>query len=434
MNSQPRDPATEVHRIADPSATRVAAYLATPDEVSRVLLLYSGGLDTSVMLKWIQDEYDAEVVALTVNLGQPGEDYEIVRDKAMRLGALECHVVDAREEFATEYVVPAIKANADYGDGYPLFTALGRPLIAKLAVEYARRTGCDTIAHGCTGKGNDQVRIEGTVATLGPELKVIAPVRSWAMGRDEEIAYARKHGIPVKGGTEAAPYSIDDNLWGRSSEGRWIEDLSHAPDDDVFQLVTRPELAPDEPQVVEVEFERGVPVALDGEGLGLVELIERAGEIGCKHGVGIVDHIEDRIVGLKVRDIYEVPAAAILLPAHKELERLVGTIHQNQFKPRLDQQWAYLVYAGLWYEPLLSDLNAYMDAVNEQVTGRITMRLYKGRAAAVARSSPNAVYDAQLATFAESGGLFSQQASPGFIEIWSLQSRMAQRVREGNGG
>ena len=267
--NEPREPIrTEVHRVADPDATRVASYLAQPGEVGRVLLLYSGGLDTSVMLKWIQDEYEAEVVALTVNLGQPGEDYEVVKGKALRLGAIEAHVVDAREEFAQEYVLPAIKANADYGDGYPLFTALGRPLIAKLAVEYARKTGCDTIAHGCTGKGNDQVRIEGTVATLAPELKVIAPVRSWQMGRDEEIAYARKHGIPVKGGTESAPYSIDDNLWGRSSEGKWIEDLSHAPDDDVFQLVTRPELAPDEPQVVEVEFERGVPVALDGERLG----------------------------------------------------------------------------------------------------------------------------------------------------------------------
>ncbi len=211
-----------------------------------MLLLYSGGLDTSVMLKWIQDEYDAEVVALTVNLGQPGEDYEVIRGKATALGALDCHVVDAREEFATDYVLPAIKANAIYGLGYPLFTALGRPLIAKLAVEYARRSGCDTIAHGCTGKGNDQVRIEGTIATLAPELKVIAPVRSWRMGREEEVAYAREHGIPVKGGTEAAPYSIDDNLWGRSSEGRWIEDLDHAPDDDVFQLVTRPEEAPDE--------------------------------------------------------------------------------------------------------------------------------------------------------------------------------------------
>src|SRR3954452_5474889 len=358
---------TEVDRVADPESTRVASYLAQPEEVGRVLLLYSGGLDTSVMLKWIQDEDDAEVVALTINLGQPGEDYDVVKGKALQLGAIEAHVVDAREEFAQEYVLPAIRANANYGDGYPLFTALGRPLIAKLAVDYARSSGCDTIAHGCTGKGNDQVRIESTVATLAPELKVIAPVRSWQMGRDEEIAYARTHGIPVKGGTESAPYSIDDNLWGRSSEGRWIEDLSHAPDDDVFHFVPRPELAPDEPQVVEVEFERGVPVALDGEGLGLVELIERAGEIGCKHGVGIVDHIEDRIVGLKVRDIYEVPAAAIILPAHAELEKLVGTIHQNQFKADLDRKWAYLVYAGLWWEPLRSDLDAYMEAVNAQV-------------------------------------------------------------------
>jgi argininosuccinate synthase len=409
--------------------TRTASYLAEPGEVSRVLLLYSGGLDTSVMLKWIQDEYEAEVVALTINLGQPGEDYDVVQGKALQLGAIAAEVVDAREEFASDFVVPAIKANAIYGLAYPLFTALGRPLIAKLAVEYARRHACDTIAHGCTGKGNDQVRIEATIATLAPELKVIAPVRGWQMGREEEIAYARQHGIRIKGGAEHTPYSIDDNLWGRSSEGRWIEDLEHAPDDDVFQLVTRPELAPDEPELVTIEFERGVPVGLNGDRLGVVELLERTAEIGCRHGVGIVDHIEDRIVGLKVRDIYEVPAAAILLPAHAELERLVGTIHQNQFKGELDRKWAYLVYAGLWWEPLRSDLDAYMDSVNEQVTGTIGMKLYKGTARVVTRSSPNAVYDAALATFETSGGLFSQQASPGFIELWSLQSRMAHRLR-----
>jgi argininosuccinate synthase len=409
--------------------TRTASYLAEPGEVHRVLLLYSGGLDTSVMLKWIQDEYEAEVVALTVNLGQPGEDYDVVQGKAIQLGAVAAEVVDAREEFARDFVVPAIKANAIYGLAYPLFTALGRPLIAKLAVDYARKHGCDTIAHGCTGKGNDQVRIEATVATLAPELKVIAPVRGWQMGREEEIAYAREHAIPIKGGAEHTPYSIDDNLWGRSSEGRWIEELDHAPDDDVFQLVTRPELAPDEPEVVTVTFERGVPVALNGEHLGIVELLERAAAIGCRHGVGIVDHIEDRIVGLKVRDIYEVPAAAIILPAHAELERLVGTIHQNQFKGELDRKWAYLVYAGLWWEPLRTDLDAYMEAVNAQVTGTIGMKLYKGMARVVTRESPNAVYDAALSTFETSGGLFSQQASPGFIELWSLQSRMAHRLR-----
>jgi argininosuccinate synthase len=410
---------------------RTASYEADPAEVHRVLLLYSGGLDTSVMLKWIQDEYDAEVVCLTVNLGQPGEDYAVIEDKARRLGALECHVLDAREEFAREYVLPAIKANALYGN-YPLFTALGRPLIAKLAVEHARRSGCDTIAHGCTGKGNDQVRIEATVATLAPELKVIAPVRSWQMGREEEIAYAHEHGIPIKShastGAETAPYSIDDNLWGRSSEGRWIEDLDHAPEDDVFGLVMPPERAPDQAEVVEVEFERGVPVALNGERLALVELLERTAEIGARHGVGIVDHIEDRIVGLKVRDIYEVPAAAIILPAHQELEKLTSTIHQNQFKPGLDRQWAYLVYAGLWWEPLRTDIDAYMEQVNERVTGTIGLKLYKGQARVITRSSPNAIYDASLASFAQSGGLFSQTASPGFIELFSLQSRMAWRL------
>jgi argininosuccinate synthase len=408
---------------------KTASYEAEPGEVGRVLLLYSGGLDTSVMLKWIQDEYEAEVVALTVNLGQPGEDYDVVKGKAEQLGALDAFVVDAREEFARDYVLPAIKANALYGGGYPLFTALGRPLIAKIAVEYARKAGCDTIAHGCTGKGNDQVRIEATVITLDPEMKIIAPVRGWQMGREEEIAYAREHGIPVKGGTETPPYSIDDNLWGRSSEGGPIEDIAEPPHDDVFDLVTRPEEAPDEPEDVTVEFERGAPVALNGEKLGLVELLERAGELGSKHGVGIVDHIEDRIVGLKVRDLYEVPAAAIVLTAHKELEKLVGTIHQNNFKPQLDAHWAYLVYAGLWYEPLLSDLNAFMESVNEQVTGSVTIRLYKGSARAVARQSANALYDPALAGFGESGGLFSQQASPGFIELWSLQSRMAYRIR-----
>jgi argininosuccinate synthase len=419
-----------VSPLDSPADLRTASYEADPASVRRVLLLYSGGLDTSVMLKWIQDSYDAEVICLTVNLGQPGEDYAIIEDKAKRLGALECHVVDARDEFARDYVLPAIKANALYGGGYPLFTALGRPLIAKLAVEHARRTGCDTIAHGCTGKGNDQVRIEATVATLAPELKTIAPVRSWQMGREEEIAYAREHGIPVKGGTEVTPYSIDDNLWGRSSEGRWIEDLDHAPEDDVFQLVTRPEEAPDEAETIAVDFEAGVPVALNGERLAPVELLERVAEIGCRHGVGIVDHIEDRIVGLKVRDIYEVPAAAILLTAHQELEKLVGTIHQNQFKPELDRKWAYLVYAGLWWEPLRSDLDAYMEAVNAQVTGTVGLKLFKGSARVVTRSSPNAVYDADLASFAESGGLFSQTASPGFIELWSLQSRMAHRIRQ----
>jgi argininosuccinate synthase len=410
-----------------------ASYEARPEEVGRVLLLYSGGLDTSVMLKWIQEHYEAEVVALTVDLGQPGEDFEIVRDKALRLGALDCVVVDAKDEFANDYVLPAIKANARYGGGYPLFTALGRPLIAKLAVEKAREHECDTIAHGCTGKGNDQVRIEATVLALDPQMKIVAPVRGWQMGREEEVEYAREHGIPIKGGTEAPPYSVDDNIWGRSSEGGPIEDLSEASREDVFEIVTPPQQAPDTAVDLQLDFEQGCPVALDGERLGLVELIERTAELAGRHGVGIVDHIEDRIVGLKVRDIYEVPAAEVILTAHKELEKLVGTIHQNNFKPELDRQWGYLVYAGLWYEPLLADLNAYMDSVNEYVTGRVKLRLYKGNISVLSRESPHALYDPQLAGFGESGGLFSQQSSPGFIELWSLQTRMAHRIRQQKG-
>ena len=411
-------------------APRIAAYQADPSKVGRVLLLYSGGLDTSVMVKWIQERYGAEIVTLTVDLGQPGEEWAVVTGKAEQLGAVETILVDAREEFADDYVLPAIKANAVYGGGYPLFTALARPLIAKLAVEAAREHGCDTIAHGCTGKGNDQVRIEGTIATLDPELRIIAPVREWQMGREEEIAYAREHGIPVKGGTEVSPYSIDDNLWGRSSEGRAIEDLGEAAPDDVFQLVTRPEEAPDEPETVTIGFERGRPVSIDGERLELVELLEHAAQIGQRHGVGIVDHLEDRVVGLKVRDIYEVPAAAIVLAAHHELEQLVCTIHQNNFKGALESHWAYLCYAGLWLEPLRRDIDAYMDSVNEFVTGEVALKLYRGSVTPLRRSSPYALYDRSLASFGESGGDFSQHASPGFIELFTMQSRLAHRIRK----
>ncbi len=412
----------------------IASYQADPENVGRVLLLYSGGLDTSVMLHWIQEQYGAEIVTLTVELGQPGENWDAVTGKAKDLGALETLVVDAREQFANEFVLPAIRANALYGGGYPLFTALARPLIARLAVEAAREHGCDTIAHGCTGKGNDQVRIDSTIATLGPELRVLAPVREWRMGREEEIAYAREHRIPVTGGTEKPPYSIDDNLWGRSSEGGAIEDLEQPTPDDVFNLVTRPEDAPDDPELVKIGFEAGRPVSVNGETLGLVDLIDRVSEFGCRHGIGIVDHLEDRIVGLKVRDLYEVPAATIILAAHADLEKLVSTIHQNNFKSTLDRHWAYLCYAGLWQEPLRSDLDAYMESANEFVTGEITVRLFKGLASVVARNSPYALYDKSLASFGASGGEFSQQASPGFIELFSLQTRMAHRIRNRDQG
>ena len=414
--------------ISSPATT--ARYLAQPHEVHRVVLLYSGGLDTSVMLRWIQEQYDAQVIALCIDLGQPADDFDAVRQKALDLGATLSLVVDAKEEFARDYVAPSIRANARYQGGYPLFTSLGRPLLAKIACDIAHEHDADTIAHGCTGKGNDQVRIEATVATLAPDLKVIAPVREWQMGRDEEIAYAKEHGIPVPV-TVDRPYSIDDNLWGRSSEGGTIEDLSAPPPDDVFQLVTLPQNAPDRPEDVVLGFRDGLPVSLDGVEMGLVELIQRVAEIACRNGVGIVDHIEDRVVGLKVRDLYEVPAAEVILTAHRELEKLVCTGRQNAHKPQLDALWADLAYAGLWYEPLLQDLNAYMESVSRKVEGEITMRLYKGSARAVTRSSRYAIYDRQLATF-DADASFSQNASPGFIEIYSLQSRMAHQIDEAN--
>ena len=409
-------------------ATKTAQYLAEPHEVHRVVLLYSGGLDTSVMLKWIQDEYDAEVVALCINLGQPEDDFTEILDKAINLGAVESLVIDAREEFARDYVAPAIRANARYQGGYPLFTSLGRPLIAKLAVQEARRHGCDTIAHGCTGKGNDQVRIEATIATLAPELKVIAPVREWQMGRDEEIAYAQEHGIPVSSSVER-PYSIDDNLWGRSSEGGIIEDLTQAVPDDVFQLITPPTKAPDRPEDIIISFRDGLPISLNEVEMPLHEIIPAIAEYACRNGVGIMDHIEDRVVGLKVRDVYEVPAATVILEAHKELEKLVCTGRENALKANLDLLWAQLAYEGLWYEPLLADLNAFMDHVNRKVEGTVTMRLYKGSATVVTRDSPLALYDRTLATF-DADPSFSQNASPGFIELFSLQSRMAHQIAE----
>jgi len=407
---------------------KTAQYLAEPHEVHRVVLLYSGGLDTSVMLKWIQDEYDAEVVALCIDLGQPEDDFEAILQKAVDLGAVESLVVDAREEFARDYVAPAIKANARYQGGCPLFTSLGRPLIAKLAVQEARRHGCDTIAHGCTGKGNDQVRIEATIATLAPELKIIAPVREWQMGRDEEIAYAHEHGIPVSSSVER-PYSIDDNLWGRSSEGGIIEDLTKAIPDDVFQLVTPPTKAPDTPEDILVGFRGGLPISLDEVEMPLHEIIPAIAERACRNGVGIMDHIEDRVVGLKVRDVYEVPAATVILEAHRELEKLVCTGRQNALKPNLDLRWAQMAYEGLWYEPLMQDLNAFMDHVNRKVEGTVTVRLYKGSATVVTRDSPIALYDRTLATF-DADPSFSQNASPGFIELFSLQSRMAHQIAE----
>ena len=409
--------------------TRTASYLAEPGEVHRVLLLYSGGLDTSVMLKWIQDEYEAEVVALTVNLGQPGEDYDVVQGKALQLGAVAAEVVDAREEFANDFVVPAIKANAVYGLGYPLFTALGRPLIAKLAVEYARKHGCDTIAHGCTGKGNDQVRIE---ATWPRWRRSSRSSRRCAAGR-----WGARRRSPTRASTasrsRAAPSTpptrSTTTSGGARRRGAGSRSSTTRPTTTSSSSSPGPSSRPTSPRSSPSASSAACPWRSTASAWGSSSCSSAPPRSAA--ATASASSITSRTAssGLKVRDIYEVPAAAIILPAHAELERLVGTIHQNQFKGELDRKWAYLVYAGLWWEPLRSDLDAYMEAVNAQVTGTIGMKLFKGMARVVTRESPNAVYDAALSTFETSGGLFSQQASPGFIELWSLQSRMAHRLR-----
>lgn len=409
------------------SYQKVSSYEGKQGEVKRVVLLYSGGLDTSVMLKWIQDEYKAEVIALTIDIGQQADDLEKIRKKALKLGAIKAVIVDAKNEFAYHYIAKGIKANAHYQGRYYLSTPLGRPLLAKLAVDAARKYGADTIAHGSTGKGNDQVRLEGTVLTLAPEMKIIAPVREWSMGRDEELAYAKKHKIPVKQ-TVGSPYSYDDNMWGVTGESGEIENPSLIPPlEKILQVSTLPEKAPNKPQLVQLQFVKGLPVALDGKQLGLVELIGQLNKIGAKHGVGIAHHIEDRLVGLKVRGLYEAPAAEIIINAHFNLEKYVCTRMENEFKSLVDTKWAYLCYGALWYEPLMNDLNAYINKVNEKVTGSATVKLFKGMAEVVAVDTHNTIYDEKLATFMKDAS-FNQNASPGFIEIYTLQMRLAQET------
>lgn len=404
---------------------KVSSYEGKKGEVKKVVLLYSGGLDTSVMLKWIQDEYQAEVVALTIDIGQQADDLQAIRKKALKLGAVKALVVDAKNEFAYHYIARGIKANGHYQGRYYLSTPLGRPLLAKLAVDVARAEGADTIAHGSTGKGNDQVRIEGSVLTLAPEMKIIAPVREWSMGRDEELAYAHKHKIPVKQ-TAESPYSWDDNMWGVTGESGEIENPALIPPlEKILQVCKTPEKAKAKPEYVKLSFVKGLPVAIDGKALGLVEIIHRLNLLGAEHAVGIAHHIEDRLIGLKVRGLYEAPAAEIIINAHFNLEKYVCTRQENQFKQMVDTKWAYLCYGALWYEPLMEDLNAFIDKVNEKVTGDVTVKLYKGMAEVVAVDTANSIFDEKLATFMKSSA-FNQNASAGFIELYTLQMRMAQ--------
>lgn len=401
----------------------VASHEAKKGEFKKVVLLYSGGLDTSVMLKWIQDKYQAEIIALTIDIGQ-NEDFGPIKEKALKLGAVAAHVVDAKEEFANDFLSKAIKANADYQGGYHLFCPLGRAIISKVGVDIAHRENAEVIAHGCTGKGNDQVRFEGYITTLDPKLKTIAPVREWAMGRDEELEYAKKHNIPVSQ-TSTKIYSYDENLWGDSAEGGEIETVSKIPHlKNILINCETPQNAPDQPETLEIEFKEGLPTAINGEKMSLFNIIKTLGKIGAKHAIGITHLIEDRIVGLKVRGIYEEPAAEILIQAHKNLEKLVCTRDENEFKSMVDQKWAYLCYGAKWFHPLMTHLNAYINSVNKKVTGFVTVELYKGKVYVVAVKSKYSLFNENLSTFMKSS-LFNQNASAGFIELWNLPQKTA---------
>ena len=394
-----------------------------------VVLAYSGGLDTSVCLRWLE-ERGAKPYALYLDLGQ-GEPAGDVRSKALEIGASDAFVRDARAEFAEEYVAPAIKANALYGGRYPLFTALARPLIAKKLVEAAREVGATHIAHGSTGKGNDQVRFDVTTASIARDLTVVAPVRDWNMNRPEEIEYAREHGIPVPV-TRESPYSVDANLWGRSIEAGPLEDPDHEPTEDVFELTTAPEEAPDEPRYVEIGFQEGLPTSLDGKELELVELIAELNDVAGAHGFGRVDMIEDRLVGIKSREIYEAPAALAIIQAHRELETLTLTKDVLRFKTTIEQRYAELTYDGLWFTPLKSALDAFIQETQKTVTGAVRLKLFKGSSTVAGRDAPHALYSKDLATY-DPNSTFDEAAAAGFIALWGLPARQWAGVNRDTG-
>lgn len=393
----------------------------------KIVLAYSGGLDTSVLIKWLQEKYDADVITVTLDVGQR-EDLRAIEEKAINLGVLKHYSIDAREEFVKNYVFPAIKANALYEGKYPVSTALSRPLIASKLVEVAEKEGADTVAHGCTGKGNDQVRIEVSVKALNPNLKVMAPVREWNMTRDAEIEYAKKHGIPIPV-DKGKPYSVDQNIWGRSIECGVLEYPEKEPPEDAFEWTVSPEKAPEKPEYVTIKFENGVPIALNDEKMNPVELIETLNTAAGKHGVGRIDHMEDRLVGIKSREVYECPAATVIIEAHKDLEKMVLTRHEVLFKQHVDAYWAYLAYVGLWMDPLKEALDAFIDKTQEKVAGEVKIKLYKGSIQVVGRSSPYSLYDIHLATY-NIDTTFNQMASAGFIEIWGLPTRVARVLRK----
>ena len=409
---------------------RVASYEGQPGKVKKVVLLYSGGLDTSISLKWIQDTYKAEVVTLTVDLGQPTEDISLIKKKALKLGAKAAYVLDLKREFANGYISKAIKANGLYEGKYPLSSAISRYVTVKAGVDIARKIKADAIAHGCTGKGNSQVRFDLAITTLDPKLKVIAPIREWGISRDAGYKYAKENNIPVVINKKSL-YSVDENLWGRGIASGILEDPSKEPPQDTLGWVTRPEDAPNKPEYVTLTFKNGVPTELNGKKMELYKLIMKLNSVAGKHGVGLIDHVEDRIVGLKSRDYYECPGAVTILEAHKDLEKYVCTIHENLFKEIIDSKWAQMAYFGLWFDPLMDALNAFVDVVNEKVTGIVRLKLYKGVVIVVGRESKYALYDMKLNTYF-TGQTFNRQASTGFIELFGLESKMANLLRKSN--
>ncbi|MGP8072825.1 MAG: argininosuccinate synthase [Thermoplasmata archaeon] len=386
----------------------------------KVVLAYSGGLDTSVAIPWLKEKKGLDVVAVTVDVGQP-VDLERVRAKAEASGAIRAYVADARQEFADEFLAPALKANALYEGVYPLSTALARPLIGRHMVEVARKEGASHVAHGCTGKGNDQVRFDLSTTSLAPELGVIAPAREWMMTREEEVAYARDHGVPVEA-TVKSPFSVDENLWGRSVECGILEDPFVEPPEEVYGWTVAPAVAPDDPTTVSLRFQEGLPVALNGELLPFHELIPRLNRLAGANGVGRIDHVESRVVGIKSREVYECPAALVLIRAHQALEGLVLPRDLLEFKRTVEQRYAQLIYDGLWFTPLKSALEAFVNATQDRVSGEVTVKLFKGSATVVGRRAPQSLYQTSLATYS-TGDRFRQEMSEGFIYVWGLPAR-----------
>lgn len=411
---------------------KVASHEAKKGEFKKCLLLYSGGLDTSTILKWIQDEYKVEVITCTVDLGQTADNLEEIKEKAIKLGAVDTIIYDAKDEMAN-LCGEAIKSNAEYQGGYALSTPLGRVIISQVGVKMAKKYGCDVIAHGCTGKGNDQVRFESYIITLDPKIKTIAPVREWSMGRDEQIKYAEKNGIPISQ-TSQSPYSYDENMWGNTGEGGEIENPELIPPlKKILKWCVLPEEAPDKEELIKIRFNKGIPVAINGEEMKLANLIKELNIIGGKNAVGFFHLIEDRIVGLKVRGVYENPAAHILVKAHQNLEQLVSTREENELKRFIDTKWAYLMYGAKYFEPVMNNIRAFTNNQNEKVTGEVTVKLFKGNCNVVALKSKNSLFDENLATFNKSAK-FNQNASAGFIELWSLPQKTSYQLKLNNEG